>query len=622
MQPAENQWITLGDGSQVVLGQNISELLGHLMWKDGRFLPVQDGSFDDSSLSLKSLGLSSDQIIDTQFLPEAVSDWRFQQRSKLSKFSQLRSGIPGAKVDIRVKPVIETLIYASGEGSNRFVYGFSPKFDNPYRHSQAPQGSRSFGSGNEFIPSARDRDRCTKPDYFMSAFETLYSGFAASNFGTDADEGAMISIGGYGFGFKQKKYFVKTQISFEVVLEVDGTSQTFVYNTTAKGSDIWIAGQYQGYQLEIEIQRRETLVEALAELLPVLIKDFMSSQLRQPASREITVIHEGRLFVDAGSFDGLDLGDLLYSDQRKYEVVDLDGHMAELHYVSGEGEAELGERLFQAQPSDSSKELGLLTTLENLNKPSSSVGESRIIEMTLSKDSRAKLQVDKVQSLRCEPGKGNFLSGILTGLLYPVALIRYNTLFDERFKHYDDGTLEKAGQIYRVGILGTGVDYNDKELRNAANLAIATSPTPVKNPGYDFVSLDNRASDDNGQGTAAAKAFAKYALKSWALVPIKVIGPRAESHSGAIFDGFKYATTQKLDILIVPWQPDFRSRAFEEGLKLAEQAGIKVFVQARELDFGQSPSFVKLRGLGFRSLRLTEGGHKSVIQAAQWLNGM
>jgi subtilisin family serine protease len=61
-----------------------------------------------------------------------------------------------------------------------------------------------------------------------------------------------------------------------------------VFKTTGKGSDIFIAGSYQGFSLGVEIQRRQTLLQALKIVLPQIVDDLLLAGLSDSTLAQIS----------------------------------------------------------------------------------------------------------------------------------------------------------------------------------------------------------------------------------------------------------------------------------------------------------------------------------------------
>jgi len=222
---AKDRWLTLTDGTRVTQGREISYLLANQLFNFSEFEAVL---------------LDNDEPV---------------------------------HLDLKVTPHIETLLYASGSRSNRLVYGFAPDRVNIF--NSGIEGSLE----NEFVASGEEASQCIKPDFFEGRFNTHGWGPLSSNFGANFDEGFVINIAGYGIGFKQKKFEIKNQIRFAIEDMRSGKKQDLIFDIKAYGKDTFIAGSYSGFALGLEIQRRETLIEALKKILPIAVDGIIREGL-------------------------------------------------------------------------------------------------------------------------------------------------------------------------------------------------------------------------------------------------------------------------------------------------------------------------------------------------------
>jgi hypothetical protein len=223
---AEERWITLTDGTRVTQGKEISYLLANQLFEHPLFTPIL---LDESPV----------------------------------------------QIDLRVTPKIETLLYASGSRSNRLVFGFAPDRENIFN------SGREGSFDNEFVATGDQASQCIKPDFFEGRFDVQSWGPFKSNFGANLDEGFVISIAGYGLGFKQKKFEIKNQIRFTVEDIKAGTSRDLVFDVKGSGKDVFIMGNYAGFSLGLEIQRRETLLEGLKKILPLIVDGLVKEGLEK-----------------------------------------------------------------------------------------------------------------------------------------------------------------------------------------------------------------------------------------------------------------------------------------------------------------------------------------------------
>jgi len=587
IKPAVDLWVTLSDGSRVFFGQEVSFLLGHELFHSGAARPILLGT-----TGAKSFAPADGKERFHQINPEWL-DWLTPQNRAVAD-----SGEAPSRVDLIIEPVVDELQYTSGARSNKVVFRAVP----------AASSELQPFADNEFVPMSGQRLSCASPDYFGGQFNTAHGGLLASNFGADGDEGFSISFMGYGVGYKKKKYEVSARVHFKVTYVLNSQNQERGYSLVAKGKDVFIAGSYQHFSLGIEIQRRETLRAVLSKMVPQIVSDFLHDQSYPIWSTQVFESSAERVLVDTGANDGITVGTNLYSVWGSiFQVTEVYGDVSKVTKVSGGHDPIEGEMLISQPPQEYHNAIAAMAAQ---NAPPLQAKE---IDVALSKEERAQVQNSAVTQLECYGKKESWAARLLKGLLSFLGYTRYKTVFDQPFYGGSAPRLAANQRVVSVGFLDTGVDYNDPDLAPHAALS--------RNLGYDFISQDNRPSDDNGHGTAAAKLFAKLTRKPWALTSIKVFTPYALTQSLALYEGFKFAANQHLDVLIVPWRPQVQSLAFEQGVALAQSAGVKVFVPPPfDADSKKKVRDFRTEGLGSTVLRLPIQGIKAVQAAADALN--
>ncbi|MCC6278497.1 MAG: hypothetical protein IT289_11340 [Oligoflexia bacterium] len=425
-------------------------------------------------------------------------------------------------LDVDITPKIRTFLFGVGSRSNRIVYGFRDQqmlFD---------------GLDNEFVATPEERSQCERPDFFKKQVRAHGWGPFKSNFGAQFDEGATLSLAGYGFGFKQKRFDIKVEIEFQIRDFRAQTTEILVIPLLAKGRDLFVLGSYDGFSLGLELQSRKTLGDALKVALPLLAQRFVQN-FEKRVSPQSSI---------APSVIGLGL-----SEPMDFHQVDLD----------------LGSQIQSAHAS-----------VEQLSQ--------------------------------CFSRRPNWLEETARGFMALVGWWKYKNIFDQPLRPWDHTPLKWSTTMTKVALVDTGVDYNDPVIgRHVIELL------PGKIAGFDFVSWDDRPSDDLGHGTAAAKYLLRKLQGRVAIIPIKVIGSRGETLSSAIFQGLKYSKDLGVKAVIIPWKPqDGTSRAYREGVSLLTDSGIKIYAPAAILDRDPkvlSPQKVtssrfKTSGLGGAPLRL------------------
>src|SRR5262249_52435882 len=134
--PAEDRWITLTDGSRVYQGLEVSYLLGHKLLQSGQFNPI----FLNSPIGMPGIVAEAGSS-DLNFrgnepwnqIPEEWTAWaKVQSVSSGIHTAASKVSSTAVPVSVVIKPVVETLLYSSGERSDRMVYGFAPGRENPF----------------------------------------------------------------------------------------------------------------------------------------------------------------------------------------------------------------------------------------------------------------------------------------------------------------------------------------------------------------------------------------------------------------------------------------------------------------------------------------------------------
>jgi hypothetical protein len=620
--PAQSRWVTLTDGTRVHQGLEIGYLLGHKLSESARYLPVllsDQSPAPGQASSSQSMTLSSidKDLLKTEAMKQVPQEWTkwAQSFDPSSNVGELRTMAlarrPSARIEVRVQPQVETLLYASGNRSNRIVYGFSPGNENQFNEG------RPGSIDNEFVSSPVQAQSCQKPDFFKGQFDTLGWGPFRSNFGANIDEGFMINIGGYGFGFKKKNFELRSQIRFLVDNLRTGFHKEYVFQTKAQGSDVFVAGSYMGYNLGIEIQRRETLANALKAILPQIIGDFINEGL--PQRWQSTLLSAGgSLIMEGGYEDGVVEGlKVVSSFGNGYEVVQVFGATSLLKKISGSALPFPGEPLRLAGDGPGWEEGPTQTKsllLQSLNGEKTYQAD---IDLKLDQKQRAASQTQVLEN--CFDKKTTWVEDTINALFSVYAYWRYKNVLDQEFS----GPSKPAGPGLRVAVVGSGVDYKDQTIKS--RVAVDGKGQLI---GYDFLSQDPRPSDDNGQGTAAAKLLIQSVKAPVNIMPVKVIGAHGESHSSAVFEGFKFAADQGAEAIIAPWSSvPSTLNAYKMGAQYAAAKGVAVFLAPETMQSQTnihipaqiSSKDFKTRGMSGSKVQLSASGVAVVEEFSRWM---
>ena len=224
---------------------------------------------------------------------------------------------------------------------------------------------------------------------------------------------------------------------------------------------------------------------------------------------------------------------------------------------------------------------------------------------------------------QCFGKSTSWITQTIDDLFVLYAWWRYNNVLDQPAHQSLPLSSTVTSGVPKIAVIDSGVDYNDSSLQSHF---VGTTPQQVM--GFDFISWDNRPSDDNGHGTAAVKLLSSLTSKNFIIVPVKVIGAYGETQSSAVYDAFTYAINNKVDAILVPWSSTSGTLgAYQMGAQNAAQAGIPVFVAPNTVTAGTNifvPTSVpnqsyQASGLEGSSVQLGPDGVATVKLLAQWI---
>lgn len=643
--PAEDRWVTLPMGA-VYQGVEISYLLGQKLLDSGKFIPVIIDPPPPATPVATPVPVHALNIVSSE---AALVDRQAQIPNQWTTWLQNPSATMYApNYSIRVQPVVEKLLYSSGERSDRQVYGFSPDHINLFN-----QG-RAGALDNGYVASVDQAQQCQKADFFNGQLDPNGYGPFSSNFGSNFDEGVTFDIFGQGVAFILKKFQVADQIRFLVDDSQAGTHQEYIFNTQAKGTDVYVWASYENYSGSIDIQTRTTMIAALQNLLPQIVDDLIGQRFSGPWEATITSITNG-ITLSAGLNQSVQQGLQLQSENGNIFQVQYTGESsATLVLVSGTAEVQVGD-MVQAYygkplvwatptpaPAPASSPLEVASSsatgarvLASEPAPVVSGSPSNQVQtftsqktITLNQATRASQQVAAVAA--CVDKKPGMIEQALDSLFIPYGLYRYLEVFDQAAKPpttpappivAGDGPASNIAGL-RIAIIDSGIDVKDSKIK--AHLAFSSQNVYE---GFDFISWDNRPSDDNGHGTAAAKLLLSLVKKPIVLLSAKVIGSQGETSSSAVYDGFTFAVNSRVDAIVVPWSSMTSSlEAYILGAQLAASANIPVFVApgtipAQENIYVGSSGTKSFKTSGLEAtVKLAPEGVAAIEALANWIN--
>lgn len=600
LSPSEDRWITFADGGKLHFGFEIPYMIAAYLYNTGDYItniPIQQGGYNSGIRSFSSTTATSTQSIINILKTRAPDiDWEFLKNTPRTKVSlpNVIGGQSGFRSfgagennqaseyllpRIKIRSRLETLLYASGNKSNRVVLGFTPERLNAFNAGMV--GSED----NEFVlsPGSEKQPECRVVDFFDGQLKVEGFGPSMPNFGADSDEGFAIHLFGYGFGFKKKSFELKSEVVVEVEIAHLNFKKEYRYSLKGGGRDLFIAGSYSGVSVGVEVQRRETLRKALQKMFPELLHDFQSQLPKHTWQTQILGEYNGQWMIagdqSGGIIEGLELISNLGSKYRVTYASSFEGYAFIVPSDQNTFSPFTGELLRLDDNSDTvwqtenTQLRDLATKTREFEQKNPEVVHIEKSGLNLN-ESGVNKAVEIVNNLndqsvpaQCLEKKMGYWERLLAAFSYLYGLYRYNDVLDQRFDKLVQTNSRNSNQL-KIAVVSSGISPKEKSLEKH-----------LEGSGFDFYSWDNRPSDDFGAGTAAALLLKKKLDKDFTLVPYKVFGAYGETNSSAIYSAFQHiANRQDINAVIVPFKPNINSKAYTQGIELVVEAGKKVFI--------------------------------------------
>ncbi len=614
VEDTQDRWITFGDGGRLTHGFEISPLLMQFLFESDKYILIAPGIDDVGAHGMGVMSLKNSPSTIEDLLKDRLPNINFTylnatknviRPQRVHGMSVMSAGqMESPQAHIIIRPRVETLLYASGERSNRIVYGFAPDRLNPYNAGMPGQKDNEFTTTEYAKPSPIDGKICENVDFFGGQLNPLGWGPGLPNFGANSDEGIELFLFGYGFGFKKKTFDVKSELVFDVELPMLNKTQEFRYELKGGGKDIGVGFSYQGISIAVEVQRRNTLRMALQAMLTTIVDSFLKDIPTTAWSTQILEQREDQWLIPVGTQQGMRIGMALESTfKSKYAVTKIYDNYS----------------LITPDPSNVFRPFVLETiTLPNTELLLPLVGGARALAAdspAVASHDLGKLDLqDVVETLPppetvCLKKKPSTWEKLLMGITWVYGYIRYKTVFDQSFE-----SASILGTSDKIAVIASGIDPKEKKLKDSLDTS-----------GFDFISWDNRPADELGMGTAAAILLKEKLKQNPHFVSLKVLTPFGSTHSSAVYQALVYAA-ERADIqtVIVPFKPGKDSQALRDGIKMLVGKGKLVVVPqgikvAGAIEAPPTAEFTT-KGLSGRKLRLSGVGSGVVEKLAQILN--
>ncbi|MEW6057443.1 MAG: S8 family serine peptidase [Bdellovibrionota bacterium] len=541
----------------------------------------------------------------------------------------------------RIELVIDELAFSSGSRAGREFSGFRRGSENPY-NSGLDSRAR-----NEFLVGGSRRSAPGLERTFADADRGLHTGL---------ELGHELNFDALWVGASLKHVEYRASIGLEVklrhrhrALEVEhitGQGSGFYFDLSAH-----VAEPAGDFEIGVNLAQKTALLKAFDQVIEAASKEIAKTVSRVPLVASLFGQCGGDWYASVGSDFGVQAGQWFYNATQKrrqlkaavFVVDQVFQKTSKLRLLSGEvSQMVAGDELVSLEPGE--------TPPSNLAQAS----------LALSIANRGEAAADRVArfdaNLPVAAGLARFIESTVTRILkgvtelvtLPYRIYRYHQ-YDQKYKGGEFAALarERALELSKkswahasighpgyleacvserclgsrgtiVALIDSGIDYNHRELRR--NLYW---DSVLDAPGFDFYSHDKRPFDDHSHGTEIASVIAGGGedtlgvAPNVTLLPIKVFSPYGNTNSAAIYSGFEYAVKSKAKVIVLGWATTLPSKALEDGLRLAEQAGALVVASAGDggLDLARKPFYPAAWGESFQNLLVVGGLNKKNLQS-------
>ena len=517
------------------------------------------------------------------------------------------SFVPAARISFDAT----ALSFITGSRGERMFYGFDERLP-AFFDSDLSQGSL-----NEFPL----RTKFQSMNWFGKTFDVKGGSLINSQTGLDIGDGVEINAIMARLAFRYAHYEARFSSKINVDSEDSDRHEYSQIDVNGTGFFFDFAAGYQNFSGEIQVTRKVAMVAALDKALDAAQDAIIKSVQSFPLTARIDGhVDEDTVLLGTGYNADIPIG-------LQYEAMSYQGPIlirVEATYPWGavgkvvQGDPGLvtdGDIIRESQSDEIKQKLKMTLaqsitdssgrtlaafnevhlTPENLPQPEEALSSSAVSEMAAGWLSALKSVTDTIllgyrvwryfQYDRAPAAPINEFSGAGAE--------------DWSFKSRQSVWAKEIGLGPRktgfspvtgkrvVAMIDSGVDYNHPILKGSFWI----NPRPTKDEigrmdrfGWDFISGDDRPSDDHYHGTQVTSAVIAIAPEV-VIMPLKVFNPFGITSSAAILAAFDYAIEHEATLIVCPWATEVNSKAIESGVERAQAHGIPVVVAAGEGGF-------------------------------------
>jgi len=486
--------------------------------------------------------------------------------------------IPAATVRIHV----DALSMRAGGRGNRTLYGFDERSRNPFN-----DGSASVA--NEFPLRTT---LSSEPGWFGSSFASRGDWLTGSLAGLDLGDGFDLNLLFVWFSVKYAQYHAALRLRVEVDAPLADRHDERAVAVEGKGYYYDVVGGYHFYSAGIRVAHREAMIQAFDRAIDASFGAIERSVKGLPLTAVLdNAGADGKVFLGTGQGAQVPAGTRYEALEDPSLVLEVETSVtsgAVAHLLQGSPASLRPRQIFRQQ-----------TGAAPIPRPNTPGGNRKAASLSSAAEYApqalplvASETITLPDSTLARPDLGGYVSDIshtqaflrsLAGTLtLPYRIWRYYQYDRKYAETADDGSAAGPGARNQgpvIAVIDSGVDYNHPMIHPALWL----NPAPWTDPagqtdryGWDFVSGDSRPADDHYHGTRVASAVLA-ARPDARILAIKAFNPWGITSSAALYGAFRYAVEHGAEGIVCAWGTSVASQALEEGVALAERAGIPVF---------------------------------------------
>lgn len=577
--PMENKFIELDDGARYGMGENLYNRLVTKLQASQNFVVVVNENWKPKTANLARL--TADPAEEIPFDPSDRLHFEFA---------------PVAAADFNAS--VEQLTFSHGSKANRRFAGFTTEFKTPFNDG-------SFNIKNEYPPRSLDFVN----GWFGNTLDpTGEKAETNSIAGVTAGEEGEFNLVVANVIYRRDSYFATAKVNTKLQLLAENEYKERLLDASGTGFLFALGATYQNITAEFGIARKTALKDTFDRTVDKMAAEIQNQLFKIPFRSKIEKVGSEGIILNAGRREGIQIGDVFLHNAggkiTSLKVVEVFLIGSRVEMLSGDfrsGDAVVMQEATPAAVSKVATKSSGVRSLASSSSSSISVPDNRAVQGNpVAQKETFGIVIDPPEfsdpdgnikdALSAKKYLGFYLlwrwsqydqepksdAASARGDIFAAAKARW----DLQNIHVEDAWKRGlSGNGVKVAILDSGVDYNHK------NLALSISRS---NPGFDFMSYENRPFDDNSHGTAIAGLIGAQAVEKnqvgiapgATILSYKVFDPFSNTTSAALYGAFEKAIADGAKIIVCAWNTKKESDALKKAVQLAEAKGVLVITAA------------------------------------------